>query len=148
MLLELGVAQLVAGLELSVVIKLLLDCIVGQVHIPIRHVLQREFTAGGTQVAFAVPVALQVTIYATHEGETTDVEFPVFVQERLLDVLLYNIASSIAINISVLHQAFDMLKIFTDLNATASVCVLARLDDPQALSKLLKSIENGLFRWI
>lgn len=77
---KLRVAELVAGFKLSVVVELLLDGVIGQVHVTIGHVLDGEFSAACSQVSVGVPVALQVAVDRAHQGEAPDIELSILVQ--------------------------------------------------------------------
>ena len=72
-------------------------------HISVGHVFQSELATACSEVSLCVPVALQISADGTHHSETTDVELPVLVQQRLFDVFLYDIRPFVAIHICVLN---------------------------------------------
>jgi len=55
------------------------------------------------------------------------------------------IRSLVAIDICVLHQRSNMVKVFAHLNAKASVCVLAGLHNPQTFAELGYFVEDSSF---
>lgn len=142
-LLELGIAQLVARLELSVVVQLLLDCIICQVDVSIGHVLKSELTRARPQVAIGVPIALQVASDRTHHREAPDVELAILVEQRFLDVLLDDVGASVAVYVGVLDQRLDVVDVSADLDAAAAVRVLAWLDDPEGLAELGELVQQS-----
>ena len=99
-------------------------------YIPVVDILGSEFSTTGPQVAFLIPISLQVSVNRAHQGVTTNVELPVFIEQRFFDVLLNNVASFISVNKSVLNYVFDVFKFLTDLNAATSVRVFSWLYDP------------------
>jgi|NorSeaMetagenome_1021524.scaffolds.fasta_scaffold191283_1 hypothetical protein len=72
-------------------------------HISVGHVFQGELATACSEVSLCVPVALQISADGTHHGETTDVELPVLVKQRLFDVFLNNIGPFVAIYNCVLN---------------------------------------------
>jgi len=50
-LLELRVTELVTRLKLTIVIQLLLYSVVGEMHISVRDILEREFSTTGSEIA-------------------------------------------------------------------------------------------------
>jgi len=72
-------------------------------HISVGHVFQSELATACSEVSLCVPVALQISADGTHHSETTDVELPVLVKQRLFDVFLYDIRPFVAIHICVLN---------------------------------------------
>ena len=78
-LLKFDVAEFVSAFVFSIVIKLLLDSIVGQMHIPVGDILACEFFARGSQIALLVVVALKVSIDGAAHREASDVELSVLV---------------------------------------------------------------------
>ena len=58
---------------------------------PIVHVFKSKFSAVCSEVSICVPKVLEIAVDCAHHRECFDVEFSVFVEERLLDVLLYDV---------------------------------------------------------
>ena len=133
---ELYIAELIARLKLSVIIELLLHSIVGEMHKPVGDILEGELPATGPEIAIGIPVALQVAIDRAHEREASDIELTVLVQQRLLNILLYDVGTLYAIHSRVLDKTLDVVQVFAHLDAAPSVCVFARLHDPELLSEL------------
>ena len=79
---------------------------------------------------------MQIAIYRTHHREASDVELSILVEEWFFDVFLNNVGATVAIYICILYQRLNVIYFSTYLNTTASVSILSRLDDPEALSKL------------
>lgn len=84
-LVELLEGQLVALLELPVVLRVLLHRIVGQMDVRIRDVLKVELLSRRPQVTFREHVHVQ---RLGHQYPHSDVEFAILNQQGLLDVLL------------------------------------------------------------
>lgn len=87
---ELRVAQFVSLLVLAVLIAVLLDCVVGEVHEPIAQVLQAVEEAGCLDVALLVEVKLESAVDVHRQQVGPNVELPAVVQEGVFDVLLNN----------------------------------------------------------
>lgn len=113
--------------------------------VPIGHIFEGELPAGGSEIPLLIPIALKVAIDGAHEGETTDIELPILIQQWLFYILLYNERSLIPIDIGVLDKSLDLLQVFTDLDSTPPVGVLTRLNDPQALSELGDRVQDRSF---
>ena len=111
--------------------------------VSVGDVLQGELSATRAEVAVAVPIPLQISVYGAHHGEGTDIELPILVQQRLLDILLNDVRTLVPVNVRVLHQALDVVKVLADLNTTSSVGVLTRLHDPKVLTELGQLVEDG-----
>ena len=102
----------------------------------IRRVFQVVLAATRPEVAICVPVRLQVAVDRGAEGVAPDIELPVLVQERLLNVFLNNVAASVAVYLLRLDQALDVLQVATDLDSTSTIRVLARLHNPELVAVL------------
>lgn len=55
-----------------------------------------------------------------------------------------NVTSFVAVKIYVLHQIFDLIKVFANSNSATSVGVFAWLDDPEVASELGVLVKHGL----
>jgi hypothetical protein len=138
MLLEVWVRKLIARFKLAVVIALFLYSIIGQMNEPICHVLQVEIFTTCAKITFIIPVTLQVTVNCGHKSVSTDVKLAVLIQKRFFNVLLDNVRSLLAIEICIRYNFFDLRKFSAHLDATASICVFARLNYPNLLAQFLK----------
>ena len=127
---------LVARFKSAIVIALLLHGVVRQMNHAVRRVFQVVLPAASPQIPVRVPVRLQVAVDGRAEGVAPDVELPVLVQERLLNVFLNDVAASVAVHLLRLDQALDVLQVATHLDTTASIRVLARLHNPELVAVL------------
>ncbi len=91
-----------------------------------------------------IPVALEVAIDTAHEREAPDVKLPSFVEHRLLNILLDDVAALVSIDIRVLDQVSNLVKLLAHLDAASSICVFTRLDNPEILSELRVLIKYGV----
>ena len=73
---------------------------------------------------------MQIAANCAHHGEASNVEFPILVEQWFFDILLDYVTSFEAIHICIANQVFYLVKVLGHLDATASVGVLAGLDDP------------------
>lgn len=137
-LLEFFVAQLVAVFVLAVAVRELLDCVVRQVDVLVRHVLERELFARSPDVSVFVPVASDVAVDRRHERKSADVELAFVDQQRVFDVFLHDVASSFAaVQLDVVvDKMHDLLETVAHVDAVASVCVFSGLDDPNVFDDL------------
>jgi hypothetical protein len=72
------------------------------------HIFQVEVLAACPEIAFVVPVALQVTVDCCHQSVTTNVELAVLVKQGLFDVFLNNIRPLLTVNIRVLNDLLNL----------------------------------------
>jgi len=112
-------------------------------HVPIGHILEREFPRARPQVAVGVPVALEVAANGAHQGEAPDVKLPVLVQEWFLDVLLDYVGAAVAVHVCVLHQGLNVVDVAAHLDAAPTIRVLSWLHDPEVLAELGKLIQES-----
>ena len=70
--------------------------------VTVWDILKGKLSAACSEVTITVPVALQVSIYGAHQSKTSNVELSVLVEKRLLNVLLYDVRSSVAIDVNIL----------------------------------------------
>ena len=146
--LKLGIRKLVSRFKFTIVIKLLLHRVIGQMNVPIWDVLEGELSAACPEVALSVPVTLKVAANGAHHGEAPDVKLPILVEQWFFNILLDYVTSFEAIHICIANQVFDLIKVFRHLDTTASVSVLTGLDDPQLLAKSRNFIKYRLLRVI
>ena len=102
----------------------------------IRRVFQVVLAATRPQIPVCVPVRLQVAVDRSAEGVAPDVELPILVQERLLNVFLNDVAAPMAVDLLRLDQTLDVLQVATDLDSAATIRILAWLHDPELVSVL------------
>lgn len=88
---------------------------------------------------------MQVTVDSSHDGVASDVKLAIFVEQRLLDVLLNDITTSRTSYHCVLNQTSDLGEVLADSNATSSICVFTRFDNPQMFAQLWMLVKNCLF---
>ena len=133
---------LVARFKSAIVIALLLHGVVRQMNHAVRRVFQVVLPAASPQISVRVPVRLQVAVDGRAEGVAPDIELPVLVQERLLNVFLNDVAASVAVHLLRLDQALDVLQVATHLDTTASIRVLTRLHNPELVAVLGVLLEH------
>ena len=97
--------------------------------------LEVELAAARTEVAFLVIISFEVAVDRRDHGEAPDVEFATFVEQRLLDVLLDDVAAVAAVHVGAADQRLDMVEVPADLDAAPAVRVLAWLDDPEVAAE-------------
>lgn len=100
----------------------------------ILHILNVVLAAGRAQVAIRVEVALQVIIHCRGQGVESNVEFAILVEQGSLAVLLDNVGALLAIHDVVAHDLLDLGEVLAHGDAAATVCILARLDNPQVFA--------------
>ena len=127
---------LVSRFKSAVVIALFLHSVIRQMNHSIRRVFQIILAAASPQIPVRVPVRLQVAVDSRAERVTPYVKLPILVQQRLLDVLLNDIAAPVAIDLLCLNQALDVIQIAADLDTATSIRVLSGLHDPELVAVL------------
>ena len=70
----------------------------------ICRILQVVFAAASSQISVGVPVSLEIAIHCCRQEVATDVELPILVKQRLLNVLLYDVAAAVPIHLLGLYQ--------------------------------------------
>ena len=115
---------------------------------PVGDVLQRELLATGPEVALSVPITLEVAVDGAHQSEASNVELPVLVQKRLLNVLLDDVRSLGTIHNSILDEVLDVVQVFTHLDTAATVGVLSWFHDPELFAELAQRVQDGLLVWV
>ena len=85
---------------------------------------------------------MQIAIYCAHHREASDVKLSALIEQWLLDVLLNDVRATVTIHVCVLYQRLYVVNVATDLDATASISVLAWLDDPESLSKFRELVKD------
>ena len=134
--LEVLEGELVAVLELAVVVALLLHRVVREVNHSISHIFERELFATRPQIPFIVIVALQIAIHGRDHCICADVELPILVEERPFHVFLDDIGPLLAVDGRVFDDFFDALQVFADVYSAAPIRVFARFHDPDGLAVL------------
>lgn len=130
--LKLLVADFVALLVLAILLRVLLDGVVGEMDVEIGALFEAELGGGSSDVALGVPVGLKDAVEGGQKHIVADIELPPLVQQRLLHVLLQDEGpqGAIAVLLSGLQPQPDVLQSMADGYAVASVAVLPRLHDP------------------
>lgn len=100
-LLKIRVGDLVALLVFAVLGQVLLDRIVGQVHIG-QRVLNRVLEGSGPDVAIFIPVSLDAAVDRSDHHIVPDVELSALVQEWLLYVTLDDVGLEVPIVVPLL----------------------------------------------
>ena len=139
---------LVAGFKSAIIVTLLLHGVIGQMYHTIGCVFQVVLAATRPKVPVCVPVRLQVSVLGRAERVAPNVELPILVQERLLDVLLNDIAAPVAVYLLCLNQTLDVIQVATDLDTATSVRVLSRLYDPELVAVLWVLSKHLVVLWI
>lgn len=136
--------QLVAALKLSIVFRIHLNRVVRQVDVARVQVVQVELLRGRSEVAVAVHVSLHHAIDRREQGVTPDIELSVVNEQGLVEVLLHDRRPVAILRRQLLNQISDLVERTGDLDACASIRVLARLDDPNVVVLLLRELLVGL----
>jgi hypothetical protein len=139
---------LVSIFKLAVVLAVLLDCVVGQVDESVRNVFYVVVSAGGSQVALSVVVALQVPVNSLSDGKQTNIEFAVFIQKGFLAVFLNNVAALLSVNVGVRYNTLNLRKLLAHRDTTSSVRVLTRLYNPDAAAHCGELRQVRVVLWI
>ena len=112
----------------------------------VGRVLDVVLAAARPQVAVLVPVGLQVSVDRSCHGVSANVEFAILVEKGPLNVLLDDVAALVAVHLLCLDQLLDVVEVTADLDTTASVGVLARLDDPKIVAVAGILLKNFVVR--
>ena len=125
--------EFVAIFKFSVVIGLLLNRVVRQVHERVTHIVERELPAACADVPVLITVAFNGPVDARHEAEAAEVKLASVHKQRIVNVLLDD-ESAIAVFLArTSNYLLDFSQGFYDLDALATIGVLARLDNPGVL---------------
>lgn len=109
---------------------MLLDCVVGEVDVRIRHFVEVEEVARCPDVALLVPVSLSLVVMVGDHHIGSDVEFPTVVKQRLDQVLLDDDRSFLLLLDAFADPLSDVLQFIGALYAVASVAEFTRFEDP------------------
>ena len=91
---------------------------------------------------------MQVAVDGSAERVAPDIELPILVQERLLNVFLNDVAAPVAVDLLGLNQALDVLQVTTDLDSAAAIRVLARLHDPKLVAVSGELLQHLVVLWV
>lgn len=133
---ELGVGKLVTRLKLTVVFASFLNRVVGEMNHAVRRIFEIILATTRPQVAILVPVALQVSIIRRRQGEASNIELAIFVQQGLLDVFLDDVTAFVTVDLLGLNQRLDVVQITAHLDAATPVSVFAWLYNPEGATVL------------
>lgn len=86
--LELIIGYLVSFLVFTVAIAVFLDGVICQVDYWLAYVLDVELVWWGADVALAEPICSHCSMQARDEHIMSNIEFPVFVEQRFLNIFL------------------------------------------------------------
>lgn len=112
--------------------------------IPVRYILEGEFSAACSKITLLVPITLKIAANGAHHGKASNIKLSILVQQGSLDILLDYVTSFETIHIGVADEALNLIEIFRYLDSAASIGVLTRLDDPELLTESWNLIQNSL----
>ena len=94
--------------------------------------LEGVLSRSGSHIAFSVPISFHDAVAAIQHDVVPQIEFPLAVKQGFLDVFLDDVGfvCTIIVFFFFLEDCLYLLKIETDDDSVASVCVLAGFDDP------------------
>ena len=98
------------------------------------HIFNVVFSASSPQVPLTIEIALQVAIHCGGQRITPNVEFPVFVEQRLLTVLLDNVRSFFAVDVCITNDLLNLGEFTTNCDSTASISILTGFHNPEVLT--------------
>lgn len=136
--LEIDKGQFVPGLKLGVLVRVLLDGVVGQMNECISAVLDRELAAARSNIALLIPVGPDYAVGLRDEHVAPEIELPAVVEEGAVDVELHNVGLFFAVGMHLLagQDLLDFLEAVADVDAVAAVGDFPGLDNPD-VSQLL-----------
>ena len=124
--------HLVRVFKLTVVLRFVLDGVIGQMDESVAHVVEVVFARTRPHVPILVAVPFQRAVNAGQHSIDSEIEFSLVHQKRVVDVLL-NYEGAVLSGFS-LNNLLYLFHVFDNLDALASVSVFTRLDDPQIYS--------------
>lgn len=128
------VAEFILVLKFSIVVTVLLNCIIGQVNERVFTVLECKLVTTRPDVALFIPEAFYLLFYSHQQHVTSDVKFPLIIQEGLFDIFLQDISPYRFLILSCLaYYAFDRLDGIMDSNTIASVRIFPWFENPYIL---------------
>jgi len=104
---------------------------------PIAHVLEVELSARSPQIAFTVPVSLEVSVYRSQEEEASDIKFSSSVEQGFLYVFLDNIGPLVSVYFRVIYDFSNTLEVLANLDPTALIGVFSWFHNPKRFSHSL-----------
>ena len=128
-------AHLICVFVLTVVLRLVLDGIVCQMHQRVAHVVEVVLTGAGPHVAVLIAVAFQGAVNAGQHPVHSKVELPLVDKQGVVDVLL-NYEGAVLSRLP-LNNLLNLFHVFHHLDALPPVGVFARLDYPSVLGSLV-----------
>ena len=96
------------------------------------HVLEVVLPARSAQVPIIIIERFLVTVNWSDHGKTSNIEFPVFVEGRILNIFLDN-ESTRALVAFRADDLLDLIQLRLDCDAYSSISVLTWLYDPNIL---------------
>ena len=139
-------AHLVAILEFSIVLGLLLDSVVGQVDEHVRHVVEGVLATAGPYVAILVAVAFQAAVDAREQAEAAEVKLALVHQQGVVNVLLDDESPVSFFAHWAPYNLLDFAQSLDHSDTLATIRILAWLDDPRVLrdTELALDLLDGL----
>lgn len=128
--LQLGIAEFVAFLKPSVGVRVLLDCVVGEMDVRIRHFVEVEEVAGSPHVSFLIPVSLSLVVMVSDHHIGSDVKLSAVVKQRSDQVLLDDDRAFFLLLDALAHTLTDVLQLVCAFYPVASVAELPWFEDP------------------
>lgn len=137
--LKLIIGYFVALLEASVILTILLDGVIGEMHHGIADFLQVEQIRRCSDVALTVPIGSDPSVHSGDNHVVADIELPAAVKQRPLYVLLEDEGFVLAIFVflSCPYQSFYLTDFFDDCYPVSSVAILSWLQNPNIPELLL-----------
>lgn len=127
--LELKVAHFISRLKFTVVFRLFLNSIVGEMNELILKVVDVELSARGAQVSLFVKVCFVITVDACDHCIRADVKLTAVYKQRIIDVLLHDTCPLFR-PCALRYNSFYFVKILSHLDSLTPICVFARFYDP------------------
>lgn len=130
--LKLFIAEFVSLLVLSVLLRVLLNCVVGKVHLDVLDISSLKCLTACSDVPVFVPVSLDSVDRCDHHI-MPEVELPSVVKERFGNIELGDnglVPCLLAMDFKELRQRVD------DYDILPSIRILAWLDNPQVVDLL------------
>ena len=93
------------------------------------HVLEVVLPARSAQVPIIIIERFLVTVDWSNHGKTSNIEFPVFVEGRILNIFLDN-ESTRALVAFCADDLFDLIQLCLDCDAHSSISVFTWFYDP------------------
>jgi hypothetical protein len=119
----------ISSFEFAIIIRFLLNRIVGQMNHPILQIFQSEDLTGSSYVAFFEPISFLDSILTRHKHITSDIEFSTIIQKGILNIQLYNIGFRISVLVDFLglEDILNLLDVVDHCDSVPAVSHFSRL---------------------